>query len=46
VAEGLVLDPPAHLVEAAVAGPHDVEGIGHSAGMVQMRRQPGPEGLS
>ena len=36
VAEGLVLDPTAHLVDAAVGHPHHVEGIGHPDGVVEV----------
>ena len=45
MAEGLVLDSAADLVDAAVPDPHHVKGVGHLAGMSQTRRQPGPERL-
>ena len=41
--EGLVLHPPADLVEAAVGDPHDVERVGHPAGVIQPGRQAGAE---
>ena len=40
VAEGLVLDPPAHLVHAAVPDPHHMKGVGHPGGMRQVRVEP------
>lgn len=45
MAEGLVLNPTTHLVDTAVAHSDDVEGVGHAGGVVEARRQPGPEGL-
>ncbi len=45
MAEGLVLDPAADLVEAAVGDPHDMERVGDPAGVVEVRGQPGPERL-
>ena len=37
VPERLVLDAPAHLVDAAVGDAHDVKGIGYPDGMVEVR---------
>ena len=45
MAERLVLHPPTHLVQAPVPDAHDVERIGDADGVVQLGRQPGPEGL-
>jgi hypothetical protein len=36
MADGLVLDAPAHGVDVAVGGCHDVEGIGHLASVVDI----------
>lgn len=40
MAERLVLDPPTDLVDAPVGDPHDVEGIGHPRGVVEMGEIP------
>jgi hypothetical protein len=45
VAECLVLDPAADLVQTPVGDSHDVEGIGHPPGVIEIGRQPGPEAL-
>jgi len=45
MAQRLVLHPPADLVQAPVADPDHVKWICHSGGVVQLGRQPGPEGL-
>jgi len=45
VAEELVLHAPAHGVEAPVGDSHDMEGIGHSHGMVEVGAQSGSVGL-
>src|SRR3712207_1681094 len=36
MAEGLVLHPSTHLVQTTVGHPHDVEGIGHPAGVIEI----------
>ena len=35
MAEGVLLDPAADLVDATVPDPHHMKGVGHPAGMVQ-----------
>jgi hypothetical protein len=45
VAQGLVLHPAAHLVEAPVADPHDVERIRDPGGVVEAAGEPGAVGL-
>jgi hypothetical protein len=45
VAERLVLHAPAHLVQAPVGDAHDVERVGDAPGVIEARRQPGPEAL-
>ena len=45
VAERLVLHPAADLIDAAVADPHDVERVSDTAGVIEVRGQPGTERL-
>jgi len=45
MAERLVLHPPAHCVEASVGDAHDVERVGDSGGVIEVRRQPRSERL-
>ena len=44
-AERLVLHPTPDLVQAAVGDPHDMERVRDPAGVIEVRRQPGPERL-
>ena len=43
--KGLVLHPAADLVDAAVPDPDHMKRVGDPAGVVEVRRQPGPERL-
>ena len=45
VAERLVLDAAADLVDAPVGDPHDMERVGDTGGVIEMRGQPGAERL-
>jgi hypothetical protein len=45
MAEGLVLDPAAHLIEAAVGDPHDVERVGHPDRVIEPAIQARAVGL-
>lgn len=45
VAEGLVLHPAAHRIQASVRDAHHVERMRDTPGVVEARRQPGPEAL-